>query len=314
MGTGPFAVPSFDALAVAGHEITLVVTRPSPAIKSRRGPPPSPVRDWATEKNFTLFDPPSINDAEAIERVASLDPDLLVVCDYGQILKPNALGTSKLGGINLHGSLLPRYRGAAPVQWALLNGDSITGVSVIHMTPRLDGGPILCSHRTPIHEQETAGELEDRLSRIGVDTTLEAVSQLISWDGTSSIGEIQDASQATKAPRLKKADGLIDWARPAKELDWHVRGMIPWPVAYTFFQPKNDKPPIRIAVKSIERTGQSAAGYQAGEILPDQGHRVATGDELVQIQRVQPAGKKEMEASEFFRGHQPADGSLLFSG
>ena len=197
MGTGPFAVPSFEALRQAGHDISLVVTRPMPPVKSRGGPPPSPVRDWATEHDLPLYDPDSINDQEAIEKVGKLSPDLLVVCDYGQILKPDALATSKLGGINLHGSLLPAYRGAAPVQWALLNGDAVTGVSVIHMTPRLDGGPVMEVIETEITDVESSGELEERLSKIGVAATLAAVEKLDRWDGESALGQEQDASKVT---------------------------------------------------------------------------------------------------------------------
>ena len=141
MGTGPFAVPSFETLRAAGFPIAMVVTKPAPSVKSRKGPPPAPVRTWAEQHRLPIFDPDTVNDPEAIDRVAAEDPDLLVVCDYGHILKPEALETARLGGINLHGSLLPAYRGAAPVQWAVLRGDPVTGVSVIHMTPRLDGGP-----------------------------------------------------------------------------------------------------------------------------------------------------------------------------
>ena len=123
MGTGPFAVPSFDALLKAGHEVLLVVTKPQPQVKSRKGPPPSPVRTWAEENNLPIYDPSSINEPDAVVRITELAADLMVVCDYGHILKPDALAATKLGGINLHGSLLPAYRGAAPVQRALLSGD-----------------------------------------------------------------------------------------------------------------------------------------------------------------------------------------------
>ena len=203
MGTGPFAVPSFEALRRSGHDIALVITRPSQNVKSRKGPPPAPVRDWAESNGFELFAPDSINEVDAVDLVAQKSADLLMVCDYGQILKPAALETASLGGINLHGSLLPKYRGAAPVQCALLNGERVTGVSVIHMTPRLDGGPVVSFRETEIMDEETAGELEERLALIGVDATLEAVELLACWDRDTEIGVMQDATAITKAPRLK---------------------------------------------------------------------------------------------------------------
>ncbi|TWT49134.1 Methionyl-tRNA formyltransferase [Rubripirellula amarantea] len=312
MGTGPFAVPSFNALL--DHDIRLVVTRPAPPVKSRGGPPPSPVRDWAVHNTLPVFDPVSINDPDSIETVAKEQPDLLVVCDYGQILKPAALAVARLGCINLHGSLLPAYRGAAPVQWAMLNGDPVTGVSVIHMTPRLDGGPVLCTRETPISDDEDAGQLEERLSAIGVEATLEAVAMLQSWDGQSDIGVPQDPSRVSKAPRLSKADGEIDWGRSGREISCHVRGMSPWPVAFTFFRSHPEKPPIRLAVKSVRLTDQTSEGFHSGEIVKTEaGYLVATGDLMVELISIVPAGKREMSADAFFRGHQPSEGSRLFS-
>jgi len=308
MGTGPFAVPSFEALRGAGHAIALVVTRPQPPVKSRKGPPRSPVRDWGNEHGFPIFDPTNINDPESVARLQDLGSDLLMVCDYGQILKPAALESSKLGGINLHGSLLPKYRGAAPVQWALISGEALTGVSVIHMTPRLDGGPVLTTRQTPIRDDETAGELELRLSLIGVEATVEAVDSLARWDGISPIGQMQDKSLATKAPRLKKSDGQIDWGRTAREIDCHVRGMQPWPVAFTQMVVCEDKPPIRLAIKEISVLDRAADNATPGQIVSgenDEGLMVASNDQLIRIERLQPAGKKQMSGIDFLRGHQP---------
>lgn len=312
MGTGPFAVPSFEALRAAGHEIALVVTKPQPPVKSRKGPPPNPVRQWAEEHGLPIFDPATINDTEAIAKVGSMHPDLLVVCDYGHILKPEALATARRGGINLHGSLLPKFRGAAPVQWALLSGEETTGVSVIHMTPRLDGGPVVAVREMPIRDDETAGQLEERLAEIGVDATLEAVEKIAHWDGQSVIGEIQDATKVTKAPRLNKSDGEIDWGRTARELDYHIRGMQPWPAAFTHFEIGGGKPPLRLVIREIEFTDDETGDRCPGEILTDEGFCVATADRIVRVVRLQPAGKKEMSGTDFLRGHQPADGSRLF--
>lgn len=311
MGTGPFAVPSFEALRLAGHEIALVVTRPTRVVKSRKGPPPAPVRDWAESHGLEVFAPDSINEAEAVAHLAGKQSQLLVVCDYGQILKPEALETATLGGINLHGSLLPKYRGAAPVQCALLSGDRETGVSIIHMTPRLDGGPVITRRETEINEHETAGELEERLALLGVAATREAVEMLSQWDGESAIGDVQDAEAITKAPRLKKSDAEIDWDRPARLVDCHVRGMQPWPIAYTHFKPGESKPAIRLAIKKIKVLNELVGSYAAGEILPRDEFVVATSDSLIEIEKLQPAGKREMAGVEFLRGHNPAAGTTL---
>lgn len=310
MGTGPFAVPAFAALVEAGHEIPLVVTRPAREIRSRNAPPPSPVRQFAATHGFELYDPPSINAPEAIAKLKDLAADLLVVCDFGQILSAEALSQARLGGINLHGSLLPAYRGAAPVQWALLSGDAETGVSVIHMTPRLDGGPILATARTPIQSTETAGELEMRLSQLGVEPTLRSVELLATWDGQSPIGQPQDPSQVSRAPRLEKAAGRIDWSWPAEKIDWHVRGMQPWPGAFTELTLSDGKTPLRIAVRQVSVLPETAASEasqaspQPGELLSTAALQIATGRGVIQIDRLQVAGKNEVTAGEFLRGHR----------
>jgi methionyl-tRNA formyltransferase len=319
MGTGPFAVPSFEAIRAAGHDLPLVITRPLPPVKSRRGPPPAPVNDWAISHCLPVAAPNSINDPEVVERLAALQADLMVVCDYGQILKPAALETTRWGGINLHGSLLPAYRGAAPVQRAVLSGDAETGVSVIHMTPRLDGGPILASRRTPIEKTETSGQLEERLSVLGVEATIEAISRLqnqlanhVRGESLPLIGEPQDASKISKAARLSKAEAEIDWSRSADEIDCLVRGMQPWPIAFTFAHTKPGKPPIRLAILRVTPQLQSeVVADQIGCLLPTSVKdemAIGCGQGHVIVERLQPAGKNEMDAAEFIRGHRLSTG------
>lgn len=305
MGTGPFAVPSFEAIDEAGFEIALVVTRPQPPVRSRKGPPPAPVHDWAQQRGHRLITPDDINAPAAVAELAALHPSLLVVCDYGQILRPETLATSRLGGVNLHGSRLPAYRGAAPVQRALLAGERVTGISVIHMTPTLDGGPLLATRSTEINDSETAGELESRLARLGVEATLEAISLLYEWDGKSSLGQRQDQALVSKAPRLKKQEGEIDWTLTSRQIHCHVRGMQPWPVAYTHARLDPAKPSLRIAVKEVadarmEKPSQAVAGEQ----IPGDQFFVASGDGVLIVKTLQPAGRREMTGAEFLRGHQ----------
>lgn len=318
MGTGPFAVPTFEALVEAGHEVLLVVTRPAAAVKSRRGPPPAPVREFAAARGLPLESPPSVNTPETIARLQTLDPDLLVVCDFGQILSDAALSVARLGGINLHGSLLPAFRGAAPVQRALLAGEPVTGVSIIHMTPKLDGGPILAASETPIRLDETAGELEHRLARLGVEPTLASVRTLAAWDGHSPIGSPQDPKRVSRAPRLHKEEGKIDWRRTAEQVDWHVRGMSPWPGAFTEVAIEFDKPPLRIAVRQItiiERESLFPSHEYPttlpGMLIDAAQFTVATGRGAIRIDRLQAAGRGEVTGAEFLRGYRLQVGTRL---
>lgn len=317
MGTGPFAVPSFEALAAAGHRILQVVTRPERPGPGNRPPVKSPVRVWADVRGLPVIAPESINAAEAVEMLSASEPDLLVVCDYGQILRPETLATARLGGINLHGSLLPAYRGAAPVQWAVLCGDRETGVSVIHMTPKLDAGPILTSRRTAIEAKETAGQLESRLSKIGVEATLEAIERLRHGESAAerSPGEPQDPERASRAPRLSKRDGRIVWTRPAEELEWHVRGMHPWPGAYTEIPASGGRKsqPVRLTITDVDSTDRPVLeGTEAGTVQIDQSQlSVAAGDRWLRINRLKPAGRREMDAEEWLRGRPVTDGVVL---
>lgn len=315
MGTGPFAVPSFESIRAVGHDIKLVVTRPAPPVKSRGGGPVRPVHQWATDHQLPIWAPDNINDPDAIERLVRLNADLMVVCDYGQILKPAALAATRWGGINLHGSLLPAYRGAAPVQRALLGGESETGVSLIHMTPRLDGGPIVATSTTPISKTETAGELEDRLSKIGVDATMRAIDILTAELASHRIGEPlpliglpQDADRVSKAPRLSKSEAEIDWSKTADQIDCLVRGMQPWPVAFTMVPVHTGKPPVRLAIRRVvpDEAADTTPGQIGRLLTTDSKQEVAVGcgRGRVVIERVQPAGKKEMDAIDFLNGHR----------
>jgi len=313
MGTGPFAVPSFDALRQAGHEIALVVTRPAIVVKSRKGAPTSPVREFAAANGYDIFDPESINTPDAIAMLAAKRASLLIVCDYGQILSSDALATTPLGGINLHGSLLPAYRGAAPVQWAVLNGDAIAGVSVIHMTPRLDGGPVLATAEIPVDPADTSGSLESKLSMLGVEPTLSSVELLALWDLKSSIGTQQDKSKVSRAPRLNKASGHIDWTHSASEIDCHVRGMQPWPGSFADIHIGDDKPPIRISVRKVSvLDSQASPESPPGTLIGDRFLDVCTGPiespGILRIDRLQPAGRNEISGDEFIRGYRLKSG------
>ncbi len=178
MGTGPFAVPSFEALYSTQHEVLLLVTRPPRVVHGKSQAEVNPMRIAAQSHGTPVIEPESINTPEARTALADYQPDLFVVCDYGQILKPETLGVARLGGINLHASLLPKYRGAAPINWALFHGEAQTGVTVIHMSPRIDAGPAIAQASTPIGPHETAVDLEPRLAAIGAPLVCQCIDQL----------------------------------------------------------------------------------------------------------------------------------------
>ncbi|MEM8680647.1 MAG: methionyl-tRNA formyltransferase, partial [Planctomycetota bacterium] len=234
MGTGGFAVPVFQWLLDSEHEVPALVTRPKAGRRDRRSKITDPMREVAERRNVIIHDPGSINTPEAIALVRKLSPELMVVCDYGQILAHEVLALAPKGGINLHASLLPKYRGAAPINWAIFHGERETGVTVIHMTPQLDAGPCLQQQVVTIGERETSPQLEARLAELGVTSVSDSIAQLATWEGSSVLGEIQRQAEATKAPRLKKSDGLLDWSRSAHQLDSQIRAMKPWPGTFSF--------------------------------------------------------------------------------
>ncbi len=244
----------------------------------------------------------------------SFAADLLVVCDYGEILRPETLATTRLGGINLHGSLLPRYRGAAPVQWAILRGETETGASIIQMTPGLDAGPILAQQRTPIDPDEDAAQLEARLAEIGAGLVVGVVEDL--QTGTAKPIP-QDAARASKAPRLKKEQGAIDWSRPAQEIKNQVRALRPWPRAYTFLHRDNAEP-LRLNIDHVSvyplplGEGRVREQFGPGNIIDATSRLViSSGDVPLEILKLQPAGKRSMPASEFLRGYRIQSGDRL---
>jgi len=311
-GTGPFAVPSFENLIQSDHEIAALVTRPIADSGKRRKTAENPTRDLGETHGLQILDPLSINTEDSIDALKAFDADLFVVCDYGQILSREALATAKLGGINLHGSLLPKYRGAAPIHWAIYNGDCLTGVTIIHMTPRLDGGPCLVKTETEIGAEETTEQIEPRLAQLGVDAVNQSIAMLQQWDGTSVIGTKQKQSQATKAPRLSKSDGRIDWTRSATEIKNQIRAFQPWPGTFTTWQQRG-KPEQRLIIHKATVCSQSGSQAQPGEVtLCDKTDLVLqTGQGQLSLDIVQPAGKKPMPIADFLRGNPPPVGTVL---
>lgn len=311
MGTGGFAVPTFRWLLESEHEVIGLITRPPRG----RKPPPNPMKTFAESEasDLPISMPDSIKSAEAIAMLQEMPCDLYMVCDYGQILPQAALEIPRVGGINLHASLLPAYRGAAPINWAMHDGCTETGVTVIHMTPKLDAGPCLVKTVVPIEPKETSVDLEERLANIGANSVREAVEMLDAWDGVSPIGEIQDQSLATRAPRLKKSDGDIDFRRTAKQIVDQFRAFQPWPGLFSHWLRSDDKPPLRVKINSVAIANGESGSSPPGQVVSTSDGRllIATSQDLLDVLELQPAGKRNMSADEFLRGQRVAVGDTF---
>lgn len=308
-GTGPFAVPTFQSLLSSDNEILALFTRPIADSGKRRKTAENPTRDVAELNGLTIHDPQNVNDQDSVNLLRELAADLFVVCDYGQILSRECLRTAIKGGINLHGSLLPKYRGAAPINWCLYNGDAVTGITIIHMTAKLDGGPCLAKRELAILADDTAESIEPKLAELGVEAVNKSIDRLAVWDGESPIGEPQDQSQATKAPRLKKSDGLIDWSRKSEEIVNQIRAFQPWPGSFTNWHSANKKQPMRLIIHEAAAIPDPCSGNAGLVAACDKDQLILhTGTGQLSIKVIQPAGKKPMPIADFLRGNPPVVG------
>jgi methionyl-tRNA formyltransferase len=312
MGTGPFAVPTLRALYASPHQVLALFTRPPRVIHGKTREQANPMRALAVEHGTPVHEPESINEPAARMVLASYQSELFVVCDYGQILAPSTLEIARFGGINLHASLLPRYRGAAPINWAIYNGETETGVTVIHMTPRVDAGPAIAQAKTAIGAEETAAQLEPRLAEIGAPLVVASIDRLET--GTAQPLD-QDPALATRAPRLSKELGLVDWSRPASALANQVRALEPWPKTYTFWQRAGGER-LRLILDRVRVESRGdAIGATPGTVLDAQGARlvVAAGQDALVIESLQPAGKRVLATDEFLRGYAVRSGERFGS-
>lgn len=318
MGTGTFAEPTFEAILASGHQVVGLVTQPDRATGEKRGSTRQVgkgMKHIAIERSVPVFQPESINTPEGVQQLFAWQPDLLVVAAYGQILSKDVLATAMLGGINVHASLLPKYRGAAPIAWAIYHGETETGVTIIRMSTALDAGDMLAQEAIPIGPEETAGELEARLGPLGARMAVDMVKRYAA--GPVS-GKPQDKSLATKAPKLTKEHGLIDWSRPAAAVCNQIRAMHPWPTAYSFLH-RPGLMPMRIIVHRATWGGVGFGGYpmppprRPGTVVvtvPQSIWAIAADHCAVQIHELQPAGKRRMTALDFLRGNSLADAWL----
>ena len=301
MGSPEFARTILKAL-LDHYEVVGVVTQPDrPAGRGRRLQPPA-VKELALETGVPFIQPARLRDPEAMDQLRAWAPDLIVVAAYGQILRPEVLNLPRHGCLNVHASLLPRWRGASPIQYAILHGDEVTGVTIMLMDEGLDTGPILSQHETAIGPEETAGELTARLAKLGADLLIETIPRYISGDLKP---RPQDDNQATLAPRLTKDQGRLDWEKPADALARQVRAFEPWPGSYFDLNGK------RVLVRRAHAHHQEGALPPGTVVEVDGQPAVATSDGLLVLDVVQPAGKRAMPGEAFLRGARHLIGQTL---
>lgn len=295
MGTPDFAVPSLEALVAAGHEVVGVFSQPDKPKNRGMKLQPTPVKCCAQAHGLAVFQPTKLRDGTALETIVQLAPDLIVVAAYGRILPQEILSYPRLGCINVHSSLLPKYRGAAPINWAILNGEETTGVSIMYMAKELDAGDIILQKETPIGPDEDAQALTARLADLGAEALSEAVAAI--GNGTAARTP-QDESRQTYASMLTKEMSPIDWTRSAREIDCQVRGLIPWPCAACELAGQRFK---------VYRTAPGEqTGAAPGTVLSagKQGIQVACGGgESLYLTEIQAEGGKRMAAAAYLLGH-----------
>jgi methionyl-tRNA formyltransferase len=296
-GTPEFAVPSLRALDDEGHEIVAVVTQPDrPAGRGRRLRP-SPVKEVADLLGFQILTPERPRGDEFLEGIRAFDPELSVVVAYGHILRREVLDVPSRGSINVHASLLPELRGAAPINWAIARGYDTTGVTIMRMVEEMDAGPVLHAIREPILPGETASELTIRLSELGAEALLEALAIMAAG---KLVEEDQDHERATFAPKVDREVARISWSRPAAELEWHVRAMDAVPGAWT----ELDGVPVKLYRPRLDDS-PDASGGRPGTVLAADAERglvVATGGGALALDEVQPPGKRRMTARAWIAG------------
>ncbi len=303
-GTPEFAVPSLKMLLKSGEHIAAVVTQPDRPAGRGQKPAASAIKKIAVCHNLKVLQPEKVRDEKFIKALENINPDICIVAAFGQIFPKKLLEIPKFGFINVHSSLLPRYRGASPVNHAIINGDDLTGITIMLVDEGLDTGDLLLQEKTPIYIDDDAWTLSSRLAELGAQTLAKALylKKRGFWNPVP-----QDSSKATYAPQLKKTDGLINWEKPGKSIINLIRGMAPWPGCFTYLQGK------RVKIYKAECMDEDHDAYKPGQIISvsQRGIMTATGKGVVVITELQVEGKKRMSSDEFIRGHKPSAGMFF---
>ena len=303
MGTPDFAVGTLEAIIEAGHEVVLVVTQPDKPKGRGKTMQFPPVKECALKHGLEIFQPTKIRESANVEYLRSYHADIIIVVAFGQIMPKSILDMPKYGCINVHASLLPKYRGAAPIQWAVINGDPVTGVTIQQMDIGVDTGDIILTKELAISEEETGGGLFDKLAVVGAEACIEALEQIANGTATRTP---QNHAEATHVSMISKEFGNIDWDKSATEIERLIRGIKPWPSAYTMLDGKTFKI-WKAKVVSAENEYATGCIIHVGKGQME----VQTGNGVLSLLEVQLEGKKRMEVDAFLRGYHVDEGTFL---
>ena len=306
MGTPDFAVETLEEIIAAGHEVVLVVSQPDKAVGRSKALKYTPVKACAIEHGIEVYQPERIRDTECVEHLKGYQPDIIIVEAFGQIIPKVILDMPKYGCINVHASLLPKYRGAAPIQWAVINGDKVTGVTTMRMDEGLDTGDMILKEEIELAEDETGGSLFDRLSKTGAALCVKTMEAI---ENGTAVYTPQDSSLATHTAKIHKELGSIDWTKPAKEIECLIRGLDPWPSAYTRLGDKT----LKIwKAKVLDENTKAAPGCLAK--VTKNTIWVQTGEGVLSLLEVQLEGKKRMTTESFLNGYNVEEGTYFKKG
>ena len=298
-GSGRFGIPSLEAIRCSGHTLAAVFTQPARPAGRHRDLKPTDVAQWCHEKAIPCFESEDINRPDQYRQVADYKADLLVVIAFGQKISQSLVQLFPKGAINVHGSLLPKYRGAAPINWAIIRGESQTGVSVITLADRMDAGLILGQASTPIFPEDDFQTLHDRLSELSAPLLMETINAI---EKGTAVYRPQDEQFVTKAPKLKKEHGFIDWSKPASDIANLVRGLWPWPGAAAVYVSAKTGKSWRVTIASCQVVAESHSGQVCG--MMDEHFHVICGRDKLRIHKVKPAGSALMDFQSFINGRQ----------
>lgn len=309
LGSGEFGLECLDALSISNHDLRFIITQPPNPSGRGRKPRPTPVARWADAHSIPFLEVRHVNALRVIKKIVRYEPDLIVVIAFGQKVGSELTNLPPKGSINVHSSLLPKYRGAAPINWAIINGETTTGICIITLSEKMDAGQILAQEQTDIRSNETAGQLHDRLAKMAAPLLLKTIDRIA--DGTAVYVE-QDHDKATFAPKLKKSDGFLDFTEPAEVLVRKIHGFWPWPGASANYVSNKTGKSIRVTIAGAEL----AASDVTSLITPgtfDSDLNVICGRGALKITRIKPAGSALMDFTDFANGRQTQPGDSFIT-
>jgi methionyl-tRNA formyltransferase len=307
LGSGEFGLQCLNALAQSSHSLDFIVTQPPRQAGRGRKPTPTPVADWAKTHSVLFIETEDVNTPQMLQKIAGYKPDLIVVIAFGQKIGNELIKLPPKGAINVHASLLPKYRGAAPINWAIISGETETGISIITLAEKMDAGEILGQFTTEIKPDETAKQLHDRLTKLAAPLLLETIDKIAEGP---VIYTTQDHSKVTLAPKLKKSDGFLDFAESADVLQRKIRGLWPWPGASAIYVSKKTAKPLRVTIAMAQAVQTSnPARLQTGTL--DENLNVVCGEDALKIVKIKPDGSGLMDFKDFVNGRQTRPGDIF---